>query len=110
MAANRTSNHHSLRHRACCTFKKARASCWRKTHCVEVRSMAAAPLRRLGPRFRGGNEGKLDPDHRTAGKPIALRSAPWKGPDRGPKAPALARETTEDRGGRGGVTGEGESG
>src|SRR5690625_2890312 len=104
MAAKRTSNHHGLRHRACCSFKKVRASCWRKTHCVEVRSMAAAPLRRLGPRFREGNEWTHEPEHRTGGKPIALRSAPWQRPHRCSKAPAVAGETNEERGGKRRIT------
>src|SRR5690625_3778415 len=43
-------------HGGCWLFKSAWASCRRKAHCAEVRSVAAAPPRFLGPRFRGGNE------------------------------------------------------
>src|SRR5690625_5676617 len=43
-------------HGACCFFKSAWASCRQKARCAEVRAVAAAPLRLLGPRFRGGNE------------------------------------------------------
>src|SRR5690625_3033717 len=35
---------------------RTRASCRRKARCAEVRAVAAAPPRLLGPRFRGGNE------------------------------------------------------
>src|SRR5690625_2873117 len=45
-------------HGGCRLLKKPRASCRRKAHCTEVRSVAAAPPRLLGPRFRGGNEGE----------------------------------------------------
>src|SRR5690625_4099915 len=38
-------------HGACCFFKSAWASCRQKARCAEVRAVAAAPLRLLGPRF-----------------------------------------------------------
>jgi len=46
----------ALRHGGCFLFKRTRASCRRSAQCAEVRSVAAAPSRLLGPRFRGGNE------------------------------------------------------
>src|SRR5690625_6201607 len=42
---------------ACCSFKRAQASCRWKARCVEVRFVAAAPPWLLGPRFRGGGGG-----------------------------------------------------
>src|SRR5690625_32238 len=44
------------RHGGCWLFKKARAPCRRNTRCAEVRFVATAPPRFLGPRFRRGNE------------------------------------------------------
>src|SRR5690625_3065 len=48
-------------HGACCSFKKSQASCRRNIRCAEVRFVAAAPPRLLGPRFRGGNEWGMNP-------------------------------------------------
>src|SRR5690625_7815437 len=47
--------------RSVLVFKRTRASCCRKAHCAEVRSVTAAPPRFLGPRFRGGNERGVNP-------------------------------------------------
>src|SRR5690625_1602358 len=56
------------------------ASCRRRVHCAEVRSVAAAPLRLLGPRFRGGNEGGSDL------APIYLIVFPAKAGTQGPRS------------------------
>src|SRR5690625_4696916 len=62
VAARRTSNHHGLRGTEGAGFsKEPRASFQRKARCAEVRAVAAAPPRLLGPRFRGGNERGVNP-------------------------------------------------
>src|SRR5690625_7938859 len=53
-------------HGACCSFKKSQASCRRNIRCAEVRFVAAATPRLLGPRFRGGDEWGMDPRHEPA--------------------------------------------
>src|SRR5690625_5346665 len=65
VATRRASNHHGLRGTERAVFcKEPRASLQRKAHCTEVRSVATAPPRPLGPRLRGGNEAA----HGGAGK------------------------------------------
>src|SRR5690625_7669715 len=61
------------RHGGCHLFKRAWASCRRKTYCAEVRSVATATPRLLGPRFRGGN------DRRARGKRSDAQRKPEKG-------------------------------
>src|SRR5690625_118826 len=51
-------------------FKRAQAPCQQKTYCAEVRSVATAPPRLLGPRFRGGNEWGMNPSTVPAERPL----------------------------------------
>src|SRR5690625_3845110 len=48
----------------------ARTLCRRNTRCAEVRAVAAAPPRLLGPRFRGGDEGGMNPSIVLAESPL----------------------------------------
>src|SRR5690625_3365362 len=57
-------------HRGCRLFMSTQASCRWKARCVEVRSVAAAPPRLLGPRFRGGNERGMNPSILPAEGPL----------------------------------------
>src|SRR5690625_1684576 len=56
VTARRAMNHHHLHQpEGAVLCKSPRASFQRKAHCAEVRSVATAPPRPLGPRFRKGN-------------------------------------------------------
>src|SRR5690625_4856960 len=68
------------RHGGCHLFKRAWASCRRKTYCAEVRSVAAATPRFLGPRFRGGNERERGGNTEI----VAEAGKPRKGPGLAP--------------------------
>src|SRR5690625_5002223 len=77
-------------------FSGIRTPCRRKARCAEARSVAAAPPRLLGPRFRGGNEGERGGAGKTRKgpglAPISLIVFPAKAGIQGPPNPGWQPE------------------